>query len=81
MASVDDPTPSTSNVCSRSGCDIVLKVSENYHNRVYHQETTRIELNDVTYTIHRDLESKKFVCPMCSTGYNDPERLRVHFFF
>lgn len=79
ISSDNDYTSSIQPVaCKKSGCGMTYTGSEAYHNRTVHQESLSLKRPGVDTFVHRDTETGRFLCPICSSYENiDPSNLRV----
>ena len=78
MASSIPSAPRLECICKK-GCTTPYTSSENYHNRIFHQETVSIKLNGHDLTFNRDAATRYFTCSLCHQFRSqDPERLRDH---
>lgn len=66
-------------VCKK-GCTTPYTTSDNYYNRIFHQElvTVKTETSDVKF--YRDPQARTFSCSNCTNFQtNDPDGLRKHY--
>ena len=61
----------------KKGCDKTYSQSENYHNRLHHQDTLSIRRSGEDFAFIRDPSTQLFSCLCAEYTTQDPERLRV----
>jgi hypothetical protein len=80
MSTTNDIIPEPYYRTCKKGCTQPYLSSENYHNRMHHQETVTVKLTDDKQIIINRNPEGLFSCDICRTFLSrDPERLRSHY--